>query len=588
MTLTPSQQAAVSHRGASLLVSASAGSGKTEVLTQRCVAVLSDPHRPCAIEQLLVVTFTRAAATELRVRIAGALRERATQTRDEALHEHLRRQSLLVDAADIGTIDAWCGRIVRAHSAEAGVDAEFTTLAEEDARLLRRQVLDELFEWVYSTDDELPRAARVWLGRHARPDDGFLRAHVRQLNEFREHLVEVDLWRRRERERCHLDDDALRADAQQLLSAMLAQECARQRDQLASLSADSCGAVLADGLQRYQDVLGDWAGRLRTRPGELTTVVAEVESFDLGKPRGWSGADAALLDDIKTRWLERQLQRRWSSADVQSMLANAPEAAGFLRTLLDLEQHYHDRLTAAKRARAAYEFGDVLRLTLDLLGTPNANGPRRPTPIAQRLRQRYAHVLVDEYQDTSPVQVEILRLVSRDEAGQSNRFLVGDVKQSIYGFRQAEPGLFTDLADALASGSVEGNLQHLSDNFRSHPDLLAGLNRLFARLFHRALGGTDFTPAERLWAARDEIANPTLDAHPRIELHVFEPPAEEPARRDEEEESVPLERLEREAVVATAMTTTKARKLPTASPISASTRAGVPRRSWAPCIISMT
>ena len=183
MNLTESQRAAVEHRGTNLLVAASAGSGKTEVLARRCVALLADPQKPCSVDQLLVVTFTRAAAAELRSRVRQMLRTAARETRDRRLREHLQRQDVLVDIADIGTIDAWCGRLMREHFAVtgAGVDPAFTVLGEQQATLLRSVVVDELFEWVYAADDELAIAARDWILRHTKPNDDFLRGMVLEL-----------------------------------------------------------------------------------------------------------------------------------------------------------------------------------------------------------------------------------------------------------------------------------------------------------------------------------------------------------------------------------------------------------------------
>ena len=553
MRLTPSQQDAVDWRGASLLLSASAGSGKTEVLARRCAALIADPEHPCNVDRLLVVTFTRAAAAELRVRTARMLRERAEETHDAKLRDHLHRQQVLIDAADIGTIDAWCGRIVRAHAAQANIDAEFSVLGEEDAHLLRRRLLDELFEWVYSADDELAEAARGWLRQHTRPNADFLRDLVTLLNRFRENLVEVDLWFGEQRRHCAQDEQTLRTDARQVLSAALAAECAFLHEQLGEVEQDGLNSKLLDCLRESREELAGWQRRLEPAQGgsadALTKVVAEIAGLKLRKPRGLSDSDGALFEEIRTRWIKGRLQKRWSLADVENMLSTAPAAAGLLSTLLDLEQRYQDMLTAAKRSRAECEFGDVLRAALDLLGEPTPAGPRQPTEIAQRLRRRYEHILVDEYQDTSPIQVEILRLVTRDEPGCSNRFMVGDVKQSIYGFRQAEPRLFSRLVQEYEQSRAEGAIRYLSDNFRSHRGLLDGLNCLFAMLFDPDLGGTAFAKEERLSAGRTEVANHTLDDYPRIQLRIFEDTEHQRPDEDDDESVVPG-RLEREALAA--------------------------------------
>ena len=542
MRLTDSQRAAVEHRGSNLLVAASAGTGKTEVLARRCVALIADGQQPCRIDRLLVVTFTRAAAAELRVRVARMLREEADQARSGELRRHLRRQAMLVDAADIGTIDAWCGRIVREHFAEAGVDVGFAMLGEQDAKVLRARVLDALFDQVHRGTDPLADEARAWIARATAPDDGFLRDFVGGLNAFREHLVDPDWWFERQRQACQNDDTA------QVLAAALDEECRFQHAQLGQLPPN-----VADALRPYRDALAGWHEQLAQSDG-LVSTVAPIAAFDIPKPnrRKKEPPEAPEITEVRERWLQRRLQKPWSPDSVASILEHAPATAALVATLLRLEERYQQMLLAAKRQQAAYEFGDVLRMALDLLGRPAAGQPREPTEVAARLQRRYEHILVDEYQDTSPVQVEILRLVTRVGPGRTNRFMVGDVKQSIYGFRQAEPRLFAELSAALESGQAEGRIEYLSDNFRSHGALLTALNYLFAALFDRTLGGTAYGEKERFRAGRaaEEISNPTLDRTPRVAVHVVEHAVERGRSADNDDEEPAVEVIEREAQLA--------------------------------------
>ena len=545
MKLTESQRVAVEHRGSNLLVAASAGAGKTEVLARRCVALIADARQPCSIERLLVVTFTRAAAAELRVRVARMLREEAQQTRQPELRRHLRRQEALVGAADIGTIDAWCGRIVREHFAEAGVDVAFKVLGEQDAILFRREVLEACFDRIHRGEEPLGAEARTWIARGTSTDDGFLRTLVSGLNTFREHLVNPDAWFERQRTACAENDAA------GILAKALAEECRFQHAQLARLLAAEPPPQAASSLRPFADALDTWQRRLAT-PSEIARIVDDIAAFKIARPPRGQPDDPGVAE-VRQRWLAERLQKAWSPDTVRSILDHAAETAGLVGTLLRLEARYQELLADAKRQRAAYEFADILRMALDLLGNATAESQRAPTDVTRRLQRRYEHILVDEYQDTSPVQVEILRLVTRASPGQTNRFMVGDVKQSIYGFRQAEPRLFTALADAYDAGQAEGQVTYLSDNFRSHGRLLSSLNELFGRLFDRALGGTAYGEKERLVAGReaDEAANPTLDCGPRAEIHVIE---QEPRRgrgaADQDDEPQDVERIEREAQLA--------------------------------------
>ncbi len=545
MKLTPSQRVAVEHRGSNLLVAASAGSGKTEVLARRCLSLVADAAHPCDIDRLLVLTFTRAAAAELRVRIARMLRAEAAKLADTAQRRHLRRQEMLVATADIGTIDSWCGRLVREHFTTANVDVNFTVLGAEDATLLRRRELEALRQWVHQDKDPVAERARAWIARAPQPSDAFLISLVARLSAFREHLVNPEDWLARQRAHAETDDTAA------VLAAALAEECAFQHDQLGALAADNGNNEFA-ALVAYHAALGNWRDRLHD-PACLGVIVDEITAFEIQKPRKPRGQPApeerVELAEVRERWLKKRLQDCWDPKTVATILAHAPVVGPLTLVLLDLEQRYHDQLVDAKRKETKYEFADIQRLALDLLGTPAGPRGRTPTAIARKLQRRYEHILVDEYQDTSPIQVELLRLVTHAAPPAGNRFMVGDVKQSIYGFREAEPRLFSELIEAFAAGREPGCVQYLSDNFRSHCGVLEPLNRLFSLLFDRALGGTGFGTDEALQAGRAELPNPTLDAAPRVTVYAIQAPRERGDTSPSSDTEEP-ERIEREAQIA--------------------------------------
>ncbi len=543
MNLTPAQQRSITHRGSNLLVSASAGSGKTEVLARRCVGLLIDPNHPCPVERLLVVTFTRAAAAELRVRIGRMLGEAAEGCRDARQRAFLRRQALLIDLADIGTIDAWCGRLLREHYAEAGIDPGFGVLGAQDAVLLRRRVLEELFTGIHRGVDDVARAAQDWVRRSPQPNDEFLRQMVLQLNTFREHLVNPEAWF--ERQATEQGDEPVT----RVLCDALRSECAFQSQQLTALTGGNAEPALAS----YRVELEEWSDKLaNVDASALLRVAEQIEAFKFPRRKKGDSPPTQLELDVSKSWHDTRLKKAWPAKKIAGILRHAGAVGELTQTLLALEAQYVERLQTRKRQSSRYEFADVLRLTLDLLGTPTSDTRRTPTDVARELQEHYEHILVDEYQDTSPVQVEILRLVTRSDAGCTNRFMVGDVKQSIYGFRQAEPALFSALQEAYQGGLEEGRVEFLADNFRTHADLLSPLNAIFARLFDRELGGTDFGPDERLQPGRavSEIANPTLDAAPRLGLElVTDSSAATGADDDDEDGEVAVERIEREAQI---------------------------------------
>ncbi|MBN2445945.1 MAG: UvrD-helicase domain-containing protein, partial [Phycisphaerae bacterium] len=366
-----------------------------------------------------------------------------------------------------------------------------------------------------------------------------------------EHLVVPEAWFERQSRYVTRSAEELTADARRQLAAGLRDECRFQQTQLASLSRAGLADVVAGMLSEYAAALDAWCERL-TNSDALLDVSAEVGEYKFGRLGKVSEQDKARVDEVRKRWLDGRLKKRWAREVVEPIVEAAPAAAELARTLLGLERGYCERLESAKHQQSVFEFGDVLSRALRLLGTAAGDGTPVPTPIAFDLRRRYEHVLVDEYQDTSPVQVALLRLVTRDQPGTANRFMVGDVKQSIYGFREAEPRLFVEQADSFEHGREDGKVIYLADNFRSHASVVKGLNHLFARLFDMTLGGTAFGEQERLAAGRAEVNNPSLDQSPRIQVHVLEQSAsrEHSGSDDSEDGQSLLERIERESIVA--------------------------------------
>jgi ATP-dependent helicase/nuclease subunit A len=553
MRLTAAQTRAVEHRGSSMLVSASAGSGKTEVLARRAVSLIADPVQPCDVTQLLVVTFTRAAAAELRVRIALMLREAEAGVVGRQNREHLRRQMALIGLADIGTFDSWCQRIVREHFVAAGVDPNFGVLSEADSWVMQREVLDDLMEEVFGGDAEYSAAVQEWLMRTGEIAPDFLREMILGLNGFRGQLVNPESWFAVRIEECEGDIADWLERATRPLQAALGQELALQRDALYAL-LNMPGSEQPEFLNLYLLRLTEWQEQWADGAA-LLDLATEIESF---APRVKKPKDETLKklsDDIRERWLKGRLQKRWSRTTLDEVLAQSQPALQRQRVLLQLETEFHRRLIAARHAVRRYRFEDIQRMTLDLLGAPAGHEQRQPTDLADSIRRRYLHILVDEYQDTSPAQVALMQLVTRSNP--SNAFLVGDVKQSIYGFRRAEPRLFAQQAREFAAGERDGELLHLADNFRSHAGVLKPLNDLFAALFDPALGGTAFVEDERLVPAREaqEPDNALLDANPRIQVHVIEKPSRgkgsEHAMADSESDAAEdLEGIEREAALA--------------------------------------
>lgn len=556
MKPTANQQAAIEARGADALVVASAGSGKTETLAARCAALVTDRADPCDVEQLLVVTFTRAAAAELRGRIGRRLTERLNTRTDESEINRLRTQIAKLDGADIGTIDAWCKSIVRSNFASAGVDPNFALLGENgEPAVLRARVMDELFEWIYSAADNQAGAARDWLRRNPRISDEFLRELVGGLNREREHLLDPTDWLARQRAWYSGPPEMLRERCAMTLARGLQNEAARQLRQIGGLARRGGDARVDEAFQKYEVQLRDWASIAESQAAIERAALA-IDEYVVELPRKLAESEKQRFEIVRKKWFQGRLQKCYGRDAVTAMIADAPRMAGLVVCLIDLEARFEEGLAAEKRGRAAYEFSDVMRMALNLVGMPGSDGHFNPTTIGRRIAGQYRHVLVDEYQDTSPIQVELLRLVAQREPG--NRFLVGDIKQSIYGFRQAKPELFAEEINAVGAGRAAGRILALNDSFRTHAQLLSPLNGLFERLFEKEMGGTEYDARQRLTAKRQECANPTLEGTPRLRIRVLEATSRRSGKFDEPDEHKDgdgtsddlLEKVERESVIA--------------------------------------
>ncbi len=538
MNLTESQQRAIDHRGGPLLVTASAGSGKTEVLARRCVALVR--QRQCSVSELLVVTFTRAAAAEMRARIASGLRQAATQAASREERSWLARQQLLLDGAEIGTLDAWCARLVRANFAAAGVDPAFRILGEQESALLRAECLRELLQAVYATDAPLFARTRDWLERGARASDEFVRESLTALDAFSQRLLTPDDWLAARLAESRGSDAELRARAADVLDAAL-----RRR-------AADCVA-LCDAVEPLLE--STTALRILTDLREWLNAQAATPDRPLALPRATgrrslSTADGEWINSVR----RRATAVRKQIAERQLRIEIAPVAADWLAALLELTQAFRRGLADAKRRRHAYEFDDVQRLALALLEAPGAGGATGPTPLARELQRRYRSVLVDEFQDTSPLQVRLVELVTNAVRPDADLFLVGDVKQSIYGFRQAEPRLFAERVQRIRGGLEIGRVEPLQDNFRSDAQLAADLNTLFGRLLSSDLGGVDYGAPEQMVARRLEPESAAASAEPRLQIHALAAPPREalapPAPGAATRPRRPAESIEREARLA--------------------------------------
>lgn len=530
---TAAQRDAIGLRDRRLLVSAGAGTGKTSVLVERIRRRVLDPDDPVDVDRLLVLTFTEAAAAEMRERIGRSLE--AESARDPA-NPRPRQQLALLGRSQISTLHAFCLRLIRQYFYRLDLDPAARVLSAHEAGLLEQEVTDALFEELHEEGDE---GFLTLVDRYGGRGDEGVRELVLDLHALAYGHPWPERWL-----------DALAAPFEHPESVESTPWFEPLRG-LAQRTLAGASRHLA-AVQRAAEDAGDagLASFLRGEHNQLSQAAEAVPAADWADLRAllagltWARLPSTgdlprdTADRIKKARNEakdacRKLLGRVLDRDEAQVLSELSELRPAMAALVELVKRYDRALDAEKRSLGVIDFRDMERHAFRLLLDPSAGpGELVPSDIARELRAQFAEVLVDEYQDINELQDAIVRLVSRspeDAFGPANLFMVGDVKQSIYRFRLAEPGLF--LARYRESAPVRdeaGRVQddarlrvELVENFRSRPVILAAVNGVFRQLMTEDLGGLRYRDVAELVPGRsDETTSP--DDDPPAEVHLVE------------------------------------------------------------------
>ena len=547
---TPAQRAAMEDRGGALLVSAAAGSGKTAVLTERAVRLITDPDHPVDADRLLIVTFTNAAAAELRARIGQALLRRSQA---EPGNSALRRQRMLLQRAPICTIDAFCLDLLHKHFQALDIPPDFSPADPGSVETLRAAALSETLEHAYADPDFCAFADLYGKGRTDRAAGetilhvyDFLRAlpdYDKKLDEFlapweAENGFASTCWH----------DILLREaardaqSARELFEAALADANTDSVQELGEAQLKKTPAAIRKAEEAVQEKYEEVCGRLEeaaarlgeverlAAAGEWTPLYDKLTPYVLGMEEmpGFKGMKKRLTGDHKAAVRTRADEAAKLFEHITELVSCSEEEAEAdrraalprLRAMFAAVRDFDARFSAKKKERKLLEFSDFEHQALRLLRTPDGVC----TPLCQSIRHSYAAVMVDEYQDTNALQDAIYRCLA-SPAG-DDLFLVGDLKQSIYRFRQADPSIFRAKLNAWAplpsgtarprpeEGTAGGNaLLALDANFRSAPQVVAGINFIFEQLMTPQLGDTAYGDGQRLvCGAPGEYAG-SVEAH---------------------------------------------------------------------------
>ena len=496
---TTEQQKVIDLRNRNILVSAAAGSGKTAVLVERIVKIITDKNHPVDIDHLLIVTFTNAAAAEMRERIGNAI-EKALD--EQPGNEHLLRQLTLIHNAQITTIDSFCLYVVRNHFHEIDLEPNFRIGDEGELKLLREDVLGRVLEQNYEEPSEA--FSDFVEGYASGRTDAALNEMILQLYEFSRSYPWPEKWldsfvgAYRIETREELDRAEWLAPLTENICFVL-KDCEQLLKQALAITQQDDGpdmyekAVQSD-LEKY-----DGLSRL-TSFCELSGALSDIKYDRLASSRGFEG-DPDKLELVKSlreqaKDVVKKLCRQYFFCSPEMMIEQLERTEPMLEEVVRLTKQFADEFAAAKRRKNLVDFHDVEHFALQIL-VDEETGKAKKT--AEEFRDTFEEIMIDEYQDSNEVQETLLRSISREERGENNIFMVGDVKQSIYRFRLARPELFMKKYDSYSLEESTTQRIDLHKNFRSREEVLTCTNDIFYKIMARSLGNVEYDAEAALY-----------------------------------------------------------------------------------------
>lgn len=525
---TPNQQRVIDTRNSNILVSAAAGSGKTAVLVERIVRMVCDEKNPVDIDRLLIVTFTGAAASEMRERIAEGIQKKLLEN---PLSAHIQKQATLLHNAQITTIDSFCLFLLRNHFNEIGLDPAFRIADEGEIKLLQQDVLAQLFEDAYASGEEdFQEMVEIFCpeGRESR-----LEQYVLNLSRYASSFPWPEEWLL-ERKKDYLTESVeeicqsnygryLTEDIRRMITG-----CREKLEQAERLCEEP------DGPYMYGELLEKEIGQLERLEGmdslekwEGAITAVSFDRLPSKKDESVSPVKRELAKNIRNQAKSciQEIGEKFFATPLVLAAEQGRACEKPVAVLIDFVLEFNRRMQEKKREKKIVDFSDMEHFALDIL-IKRENGKMEASDVAREYRQHFTEVLIDEYQDSNLVQEYLLSAVSGEEEGYFNRFMVGDVKQSIYRFRLARPELFLEKYESYGE---EGDCIRidLAKNFRSRSEVVDGVNAVFSRIMSRENGGLAYDDKAALYAGAAFPENPLPHANDSELILVNKPGSEE-------------------------------------------------------------
>lgn len=514
---TTDQRHAIECRKGSVLVSAAAGSGKTAVLVERVIRRLTDKDNPCSAEDLLIVTFTRAATAQMREKIGAAILKRLSE---DPTDRHLRRQYMLLPFAKICTIDSFCNDLVRENFHALGISPDYSLLDNETAVIMKNDVCEAMLERAYEEDSDGRFSELSDMMSSGSSDEDFAKLIIKMYDISTAYPF-PDLWLDSligEYSQPDINKSRWGGIIKKYVCDMLDYCVSSSRDMMTAMEsdpivADAYGAAVQNDINMYAElrekINSDW--------DEALEAFKTVKYMSLGRvPKGYESETKNVVTTARKKL--KDLLKKVPGI----MCVSSEEHADDMRLLRDpvtklieLVKQFGREYSAEKDKMNSADFSDILHRALNLLAVSDGSGGYIKTDLARELSSHYVEILVDEYQDINEAQDMIFRAISADE---NNLFTVGDVKQSIYRFRQAMPEIFLrrrSTTHSFESGKYPMGIT-LGSNFRSRVGVTSCVNYIFRQLMSTEAGELEYDDSEALNAAAKYPERDTPDC----ELHV--------------------------------------------------------------------
>ena len=500
---TEEQQKVIDLRNRNILVSAAAGSGKTAVLVERIISRLTRENPPLDVDRLLIMTFTEAAAAEMKERIGLAI-EKALE--EDPQNEHLKKQSVLIRTAKIMTIHSFCNSVIREYFHTIDLDPGFRVAEEGELKLLKQEVMKEILEAHYESGETefFQFVEHFATGK----DDSSLEASILQMYEFAESYPIPKQWL----QFCTM----VYQNGMQEESAFVNRLTAYIRNCLRDIANDMERALeicREDGGPYMYEKTIEADKELLGPVLEANTVEEWYQAFTgMGKwDRMAANRDpqvdkelAEYVKDLRAGWKEEVdlIKEKFFFQSPEQMDEDLKACYPVMRVLVDLTQEFCEKFAEKKTERNLIDFGDMEHFAIQIL-TKNEDGKLVPSDVAKELQEKYDEVMVDEYQDSNLVQETILRSVSRMTRGENNIFMVGDVKQSIYRFRLSRPELFMEKFDTYSTEDGVCQRVDLHKNFRSRKEVIDFVNAVFFQIMKKEVGNVLYDQKAALHVGAD-------------------------------------------------------------------------------------